>query len=483
MTYFIGLDVGTTSTKASAFNRAGEMLAETLEGYSLEEPEAGTAIQDPAAIETAARSALRGVIAEMGEQPAAVGLSTAMHSLIAIDECDEPLTPSITWADTRAHAQAHALRQTDTGRDIFQHTGTPVHAMSPLAKLLWLRHSQPDVFRRARRFVDIKAYLLHRWFGEWTVDHSIASASGLLETATARWYAPALEAAEIELGQLPTLCSPLRLLTDWRREVREAIGIDAGVPFNIGASDGCLANLGAGILYPGPAVLTVGTSGAVRMTQRQPNIDEQARLFTYILYDDYYVTGGPSNNGGKALEWFGRQFYPNEPLEQVLTDAESVPAGADGLLFIPYLYGERAPVWNADCTGRFVGIRSRHTRAHFARAVLEGVLLNLDLSVKSLEKTVQPITEIFANGGFTRSHFWVQMLADMSRCPVHVAETPQASAHGAALLARRATGDIDNWSEREGHRTVEHTYHPDAQVSDIYQDAADRFERELAAGY
>lgn len=483
MTYFIGLDVGTTSTKASAFNRQGEMLAESLYGYPLQEPEIGTAIQDPDAIVAAARDALKALLTEMSEPPAAIGLSTAMHSLIAIDERDEPLTPSITWADTRAHAQARKLSQSAAGRDIFRHTGTPIHAMSPLAKLLWLRESQGAVFRKARRFVDIKAYLLHRWFGEWTVDHSIASAMGLLETATASWYGPALEAAEVTAERLPRLCSPLRLLTDWRREVRQDLGLAAKVPFNIGASDGCLANLGSGILYPGPAVLTVGTSGAVRMTQRQPNIDERARLFTYILYDDYYVTGGPSNNGGKALEWFCKQFYPHEPLEKALADAEAIKAGADGLLFIPYLYGERAPVWDAECTGRFVGIRSRHTRAHFARAVLEGILLNLGRSLDALEKTIQPISEIFANGGFTRSAFWVQMLADMSNTKVNVAETPQASAYGAALLARRATEDILQWDAQEGHRTIEHVYTPDTETSQTYAEVAEQFERELEAGY
>lgn len=467
MEWFLGLDIGTTATKACAFDRSGTMRAESLRSYPLREPEIGAAEQDPEQIRQAAEDCLREVTQKMNGQPLAIGMSTAMHTLIAVDAAGRPLTPSYTYADTRSHA-AIAGWDAKTRSEIYQACGAPIHAMLPLAKIAWLKQTQPDTFDRADCFIDIKAYLLERWTGQRVTDHGIASSFGLLEVAERRWFAPALELLGIGPERLPGLCAPTATFA-FRRDRGKSLGLE-GVPLVAGGSDGCLANLGAGILKPGPVSLTIGTSGAVRMTHRAFCPDPKERLFSYVLDAGLYVTGGASNNGGKILEWVRDVFFPEKEIGAIIEEALTVAPGSEGLLFAPYLYGERAPVWNAEATGRLSGLRSLHRREHIARATLEGILFNLYATLERLDDLSDPVTEIYANGGFTRTDGWVQLLADITGLPVSVAETPQASAYGAALMARKAGGDIDGWSELAGHLRVEKSFVPDAGRYTLYQD-------------
>lgn len=472
MDWFLGLDIGTTATKACAFDRSGKMHAESHRAYPLREPVPGAAEQDADAIRRIAEDCLRNVTQEMGTPPVGIGISTAMHTLLAVDAAGQPLTPSYTYADSRAHA---AIRDwpRETRSDIYQACGAPIHAMLPLAKIAWLKKEQPQIFADASRFVDLKAYLLYHWTGNWVTDYSTAASYGFFAVADRRWYPPALELLGIKTEQLPDLCPPSTCFA-----LAESTAADLGlqdVPLVAGSSDGCLANLGAGLLEPGPVALTIGTSGAVRMTHSSYTPDPEERLFSYYLDDAYYVTGGASNNGGKILEWLQETFFPEWRIPDIIDLALAVEPGAGGLFFVPYLYGERAPVWDAEATGKLYGLRSHHRREHFARATLEGILYNLCASLDRIDELGDPVTEIYANGGFTRSAGWVQLLADISGRRVHVAQTPQASAYGAALMARKGTGDIENWSELAGELQQEQTFEPNPEVRDTYQANFTRF--------
>jgi gluconokinase len=466
MTWFLGLDIGTTATKACAFDRSGTLQAESHREYPLDEPERGAAEQDPAAIRQAAEDCLAEVTRQMGTRPQGIGISTAMHTLLAIDEDGNPLTPSYTYADTRAHG---AIRNWSAAKrsEIYQACGAPIHAMLPLAKIAWLKDCRPDVFAQTRRFVDLKAFLLYHWAGSWVTDYSTAAAYGFFAAEQRQWYPPALELLGITADQLPQLCAPPTTFA-WRPERAEALGL-AGVPLVAGSSDGCLANLGAGLLAPGPVALTIGTSGAVRMTLPRFTPDPEERLFSYYLADDLFVTGGASNNGGKILEWLRDTFFAAWRIPDIIDLALAVELGAAQLRFVPYLYGERAPVWDAEACGQLVGLRSYHRREHIARAALEGILYNLCISLERIDALGDPVTDIYANGGFTRSAGWVQLLADISGRRVHIARTPQASAYGAALMARQGTGAIGDWSELRGQRTIAQTFEPDPERHAIYQ--------------
>lgn len=445
MTYHIGLDIGTSSTKAVAFDESERALGEVTMPYPTISPKPGWQEQDPAQVVRAAMSAVKKLVAKLGHPPASIGLSAAMHSLIAVDENGQPLTRSILWSDNRAALVASQLKGTPLGKDIYRHTGTPIHPMSPLPKIAWLRQNEPAIFQKTALFLGIKEYLLFQLFGEFFTDQSMASATGLFDATRLDWHGPALDFAGITPAQLPQHVSPFFTLKKIKPAAARRMGIPAETPWLIGASDGCLANLGAGAMSPGEAVLSIGTSGALRITTHQPVYDPGERIFNYLLFPPQagnpttYVTGGASNNGAVVYEWFCRQFFGCSPsakgMEKHRAAMQRVPMGCEGLRFLPHILGERAPLWDSTATGSFSGIRPFHTLAHFHRAVLEGILWNMKAIGDVLEEVAGPFHVIFANGGFTKMPFWVEMAGDIFGKKIVVSNNEGGPALGAAKLA------------------------------------------------
>ena len=473
----IGIDIGTTNTKAVGFTNTGEVLGSAGVSYPVFTDAAGRHELDPDQLLEAVVSALKEVLGKIagagGGRPAGISFSCAMHSLIAVDREGRPLTKAMTWADLRSEAYANALKGSDAGRRIYAVTGTPVHAMSPLCKLLWMREKQADIFRRAARFISIKEYIWWRLFGRYQVDHSVVSATGLFDIRRRTWNPESLELAGIRVDQLsePVPCTywAAGLLPEW-----DVLDLPKDLPFVIGGSDGCLANLGTGAIRRGDTALTIGTSGAIRMTTSAPETDPKQRIFSYILTDEYYVCGGATNNGGNVLQWYAEQVLGRKTadaggLERLVAEADAVPPGAEGLVFLPYLLGERAPIWDANAKGVFFGVRSIHDQRHFLRAVLEGVSFSLRQIGASLEETIGPIQQIYASGGFTHSKSWLQMIADIFQRKVAVTGWADASAIGAAQMGLYALGILPGLDAAASLVKVESTYEPDAGRGAVYQ--------------
>lgn len=445
--YILGVDIGTTNTKVIAYTPEGRSMAGADMSNSPLSMVAGYHELDPAMILKAVVKTMQDVRMHMGKEPL-VGccFSSAMHSLLAVDAAGRPLTNLITWADNRSSAQAAALKATAKGNEIYNRTGTPIHPMSPLCKLLWMKEEQPALHAAAAKFIGIKEYLFFHFFGQYVIDHSIASATGLFDIYDLGWNETALREAGITPEKLSTPVSTSHAVTGLKQEYVDLLSIPADTPFIIGASDGCLANLGSGAMQPGDVSITVGTSGAVRMTAHQPQQDAQQRIFNYILTEDLYISGGPINNGAMLLKWCAEQLF-SRPFNNATDDAEwfleqaaKAPAGCDGLIFLPYIQGERAPVWDANARGVFFGIGTQHTQAHFMRAVIEGINFALYEVMQAVEESVGPVKRIYASGGFSRSQQWVQWLADLLGQDILLSGTADASAMGAALLGLHAMG-------------------------------------------
>jgi len=449
----LGLDVGTTSAKATAFDATGTAGGHAEVTY----PRFPPGEQDPGVVVDAAMRALQ----QAGE--GAVAVSTAMHGLVPLDEHDKPLAPLLIWADIRAAAQADRLRAEHP--ELHDRTGTPLHPMSPLAKLVWFRECEPEVHKAARRWVGHKELILHRLTGRWIVDSSVASGTGLLELATLDWDAEALELAGIEREQLAELVAPTDVVGD---------GVVAG------AGDGPLANLGVGAVHPGVAALSIGTSGALRLIVERPVVDPKRRVFCYALTRDRWAVGGAINNGGVVLEWAREALAPDLSVDELLDVASTAPPGCDGLLMAPYLFAERAPHWRSGATGAYVGLRREHGRAHLVRAALEGVCEQLHLVLDSLESAGQEVHEIRATGGFARSAFWRQLLADVLGRPIGFPESHEGSGFGAALLGLQALGEIDSFEVAADHIRIADVVEPDPDAAATYRELLPRFE-ELAA--
>ncbi len=463
----IGLDIGTTNVKAVAFSDAGNILTTAERANRTLSLQPGWSEQEPEVVFQNVLEVLRETTRPTSK-PYAIVLSSAMHGLVAVDEKGQPLTNFLLWSDLRADEIAKDLRRSDEGLKIYQKTGVPIHAMSPLCKLIWLRKNQPEIFQKTHKFLGIKEFIWQKLTGKFQSDLSVASATGLLNIWKNDWDETALALAEISSEQLPGLVSPslsAQLSESWKLSESSLV--------IIGASDGALANLGSGATEPGQVAVTIGTSAAIRMVTHEPVLDEKMRTFCYCLDEKRCIVGGASNNGTNALEWLRTSVFQS-PLdaERFANQAIDAPPASDGLLFLPYLYGERAPLYDASAHGGFHGLTARHTQAHFVRATMEGVLFNLKIIAELLEAR-QPIRTLHAGGGFSKNKFWVQMLADVFQKPVLLNENDaDASVLGAVKFAREVL-NLEQWPENQKGRVVE----PDVENAEIYQNTFQRFKK------
>ena len=443
MAYVLGIDIGTGSTKAVAVDLKGNSFEVSQRHYGFSSPKPGYHEQDPEQIWDAFTGCVKDIINKIIEQPMAVSLSSAMHSLIAVDEHCRPLAPMITWADNRSAEIAAALRNTETGMAIYKATGTPIHAMSPLCKLIWLRENNADLCQKAYKFISIKEYIWHKLFGEFSIDHSIASSTGLFDITALHWYDDALQLAGIHAGMLS---DPVPTDYPQKYSGRGSLDfIEEGTVFMIGASDGCLANLGSMANKPGIAAITIGTSGAVRVASQKPLPNVEAMTFNYILDEKTFICGGPINNGGVAMQWWLKSISGNEELtdrayDDLFKQIALIPPGNNGLVFLPYLTGERAPIWDGESCGNFFGVKLQHRQADFSRAVLEGICYALKDVLDAVQQNSEPITQINISGGFTKSEVWVQTLADITGKNLAIVQADDASAVGAAFIALKHLG-------------------------------------------
>lgn len=489
---YIGVDLGTTSTKVVAFDMQGRELAFASHGYPLEVPETGAAEQDPQLVLNAALMGVREVVKQVGaEHVAALCFGAAMHSLVVLDAQDRPLMRALTWADGRPSRWAERIRRIEGGAEVARRTGTPPYAMSPLAKLRWLHEEHPELARRAARFVSIKEFVLHALFGVWALDHSSASATGLFNLRARDWDDEALSLARVTRAQLSPLVPTTWRLPSLRKDVARDLGLDPATPAIIGANDGALANLGSGALTPNVAAISLGTSGAVRVTVDAPFVAHGGRTFCYVLTEDRWIVGGPTNNGAVVLRWLRDNFAPTDaayarakgedPYEALLALAARVPPGSEGLLFLPYLLGERAPLWSSGARGAFLGVGIEHRREHFLRAALEGVALNLALVAGLLEERLSAPDELRASGGFARSPLWRQILCDVLGKPLRLPQTVETACLGAALLARFALGELPTLEDSAQFVRVAREHTPNPEASAVYADLLPIFAR-LAEG-
>jgi gluconokinase len=470
-TVVLGVDIGTTSAKAVAFDANGRELGSGEVGYPLLEPAPGQAVQEPGVVLDGMLAATREAVAAArasGVRIAALSLSSAMHALAALDADGRPLTPLVTWADMRAAAQAARLRAEHP--ELHDRTGAPLHPQTPLTKLVWFAEREPETFAAARRWTGIKELAMARLTGAWVVDHSVASGTGLMSLERLEWDAEALRVAGIDREQLAPLVATTERFA-LAREAAAELGLDAGLPVVVGGGDGPLANLGVGAVRPGVAACSIGTSAALRLVVARPTVDPHRRTFCYALAPGRWAVGGALNNGGVVLRWAGEALAPDlgEHGEvELLALAAQAPAGSDGLVMLPYLLSERAPHWSAEARGAYVGLTRHHRRGHLVRAALEGVCQQLALVLAALRDAGNEVHEIRATGGFARSPLWRQILADALGMPIGFPAGHEGSAFGAALLGMQALGIVDS-IDRAGELVgIEDVVEPDPAAAALY---------------
>ncbi|SFT55280.1 gluconate kinase, FGGY family [Algoriphagus locisalis] len=487
MECIITIEIGTNAVRIIAFDLTGNVIGSSKGSYPTFHVAPDYSEQDPDQMFITMLYVMKNLLNErihpFHHEVISICFSASMHSVLPIDKHGVALGNAFTWADNRGKNEAEELKNSSVGNSIYDSTGTPIHPMSPLIKIAWLNRNDRDRFNKAAKFITIKTYIIQQLTKDYLLDYSLASATGLLNIHSREWDTDALEYAGIAASRLPDLVPVFQKLNKLRPEYQKSLGLSEGVKILIGSSDGCLATLGGGVWEKDMATITIEDSGAVRVVSKEVLKDSKQRLFNYLLTDKYYISGGPTNNGGVAFEWFAKQFGDfkslydvDQVMQQLVQEATKSRAGSDGLLFLPYLLGERAPIWNANARGTFFGINIMHEKRHFIRATIEGILYEIYSIGKTLEshKTISSLT---ANGSFASIPFCTQLLADIFNKPISIGKNPDSIAQGAYLLAATNLGIFDSISTAAKSVKMATTFDPNKQTNPIYMKYFGLFER------
>lgn len=448
----LGVDIGTTNVKAALFTYSGEEVFVKSESYQLFTDEEGAATQSADEIKEQAFKVIKESAKEASDQGIEISFlsfSAAMHSLLAVDENGKTILPVYTWGDRQAEAAVKEL-ENEIGTALYHRTGTPIHVMNPLVKMIWLKNEKPEIIEQANKFLGIKSFVLYHLFGEYYTDYSIGNATGMFNMHDLSWDKEALEIAGISEDKLPKLVPTTKILRGLKEDVAGELGLSIDVPVVIGASDGCLANVGVNAFEPGKAALTIGTSGAIRTVTDKPMTDKNQRTFCYALTENHWVVGGPVNNGGVVLDWARQRFTNTDEtnFETMMDQIERVSPGADDLFFHPYLLGERSPIWRSDAKGSFFGLDLHHRNDHMLRAVLEGINMNLYAVYKVIAEVIDADTkEFLVTGGFTKSKVWLQLISDIFGIDFVVTSVTENGCFGATILGLLALGEIEDFKD------------------------------------
>jgi gluconokinase len=478
MECIITIELGTNAVRIFAFNMKGDVIGSAKGSYPTFHSEPDYSEQDPEQIFITMLYVLKNFITEKIHPEKynvqSICFTASMHSVMAIDSHGAPLGNLITWADNRGKKEAQELKNSPLGKKLYEATGTPIHPMSPLVKIAWFKKNDQQLFTNTHKFLPLKSYIVQQLTGEYAIDYSLASATGLLNIHTSQWEGQALDYAGITAEKLPNLLSVFGSPGKLRKEYQNSLGLSATTRIMIGSSDGCMATLGAGVWSEDKATITIEDSGAVRVVGKQVLKDEKQRFFNYLLTEDHYISGGPTNNGGVIFEWFARQFgdFKNPfdieyTIESLIHEATNVAAGSEGLLFLPYLLGERAPLWNPNARGAYFGLNIKHERKHFIRATMEGILYEIYSIGKILEEH-RTINGLSINGSFATIPSCAQLMADIFNKPVSTIKNSNSIGLGAFLLNATEMGIYSNLDKAAKSVVFQETYQPRKQDHKVY---------------
>ncbi len=441
----LGIDVGTGGTRAVVVDDRGRVVASATDEHApFASPQTGWAEQDARDWWRACIGAVRNVLMQNGvraDEIGCIGLTGQMHGTVLLGERDEVLRPALIWCDQRTDAQCRALTRLVGAERLIELTLNPALTGFSLPKLLWVREIEPAVWARVRSILLPKDYVRLRLTGERATDVADASGTLLFDVTRRRWSSEMLTVTEIEEQWLPKVFESPEVTGRVSAEGSAATGLREGTPVVAGAGDQAAGAVGMGIVRPGMVSATIGTSGVVFAATAQPSLDPQGRVHTFChaIPERWHVMG-VTQAAGLSLRWFRDRFGAaaadgRDAYDILSEEAAEAPPGSDGVIWAPYLMGERTPHLDPHARAALVGLTASHTRAHVIRAILEGVAFSLRDTLKIFEEMRVPVQTIRLGGGGARSPIWRQIQADVYGRTVEIVEAEEGAAYGAALLA------------------------------------------------
>ena len=452
MAYIIGIDVGTSGTKTVLFDETGKKIRSWTGEYPLYQPQNGWAEQDPEDWWQATLNGLRTVSEGIpAEEIRGIGLSGQMHGLVMLDAEGRVLRRSIIWCDQRTAEECVQLTNLVGADTLMNISKSPAVTGFTASKILWVRNHEPEIFERCRKILLPKDYIRYRLTGEFATDVSDASGMQLMDIARRCWSDVVLDRIGLDKGLLGKLYESAEVTGGLTAGVAKQTGLSAGTIVVGGAGDNAASAIGCGVVRDGDAFTTIGTSGVVFAHTTELSVDPSGRIHSFCaaVPGSYHVMG-VTQAAGLSLRWLRDTCCLEEcqtaaklnldPYQVMDDEAARIPIGAEGLLYAPYLMGERTPHLDADIRGAFLGLSASHTRAHLIRAVMEGVTYSLRDCVEIFGGARVTVTDMKVCGGGSSSPLWRQMLADNMNCPVHTLQSNEGGALGAALLAAVGAG-------------------------------------------
>ena len=447
MAYLLGIDIGTSGTKVIAIDESGKLVATASAEYELDTPKPQWAQQNPADWWDAVCSCCREITAKIGaDDIAGIGLSGQMHGLVLLDENGVVLRPAILWNDNRTQKQCEQIVEIVGRETLTAETANPALTGFTAPKILWVRQNEPAVYERARMMLLPKDYVRYELTGEFATEVSDASGTLLLNVPNRRWSEVVCQKLEIPLDYLPRVYESYEVSGQISARAAQLTGLKEGTPVVGGGGDQAAGAVGNGIVQSGIISVATGTSGVVFAFADTPSVDPQLRMHTFChaVPGKWHVMGVMLSAGG-SLRWYRDTLARSEKsvaahmnidaYELIAREADTVGAGSEGLLFLPYLTGERTPHPDPLARGAFVGLTVRHTKAHMARAVLEGVSYGLRDSLEIMKSMGVSIGNVRCSGGGAKSSVWRQIQADVFNYPLSTIAIDEGPALGAALLA------------------------------------------------
>ena len=419
MKYILAHDLGTSGNKATLFSDEGKMITSEVFRYDCHYFNTNWAEQDPEDFWKAICVTSRNLIDKARIDPgdiAAVSFSGQMMGCLCVDKQGNPLRPSIIWADQRAQAQAAALGEQISLRDFYHIAGHRNSASYGLQKLMWVRDNEPEVYAKTYKALNAKDFIVLRLTGKFYTEPSDATSNACIDLNTLQWSEKIVNASGIDGNKLPEIVPSTTVAGEVTPWAAGQTGLKAGTPVVMGGGDGLCSNVGAGSISPGRTFSCIGTSAWVATTSEKPLFDEEMRTFTWAhIVPGLYSPTGTMQAGGSSYNWLKGQVAKYEtavakvqgisPYDLINAEAAKSPAGANGVLFLPYLLGERAPRWNPDATAAWLGLKMENQRCDLFRAVLEGVTLNLNIILESFRRSI-PIDELLVVGGGAKGALW-----------------------------------------------------------------------------
>ena len=444
MSLFLGLDIGTTGAKALLADDHGRILATATAEYPLSAPQPLWSEQDPADWWHGAQTALRAVVAQAGADVTAIaglGLTGQMHGSVFLDAAGQVIRPALLWNDQRTAAECAEITARVGAARLIEIAGNPALTGFQAPKIVWLRNHEPENYARVAQVLLPKDYIRWRLTGAAGADAADAAGTLLLDLRARDYSAEILDKLDIPRAWLPRVYEGPEVTGHVLPEVAAALGLPAGLPVIAGGGDNAAAAVGTGIVRAGVISSSLGTSGVIFAHADEIALDPRGRLHTFChsVPGRYHLMAVTLSAGG-AFRWLRDVLGRAASYAEMTAAAAGVPAGAEGLLFLPYLTGERTPHLDPLARGAFVGLTARHTQAHLIRAVMEGVVFSLRDGVEIMRALGVPITQVRATGGGGRSPLWRQMQADIYGAEVVSLAAEEGPAYGAALLAGVGTG-------------------------------------------